>query len=101
MNNLINKYRLIDGKVISASLLMDVTRKIKELSLESIEPSLAVVLVGDDPASQVYVRNKKRTCDQVGIRSIEYKLESTVKEIELLKLIDKLMPILLSIIIQP
>lgn len=90
MNNLINKYRLIDGKVISASLLIDVTRKIKELSLESIEPSLAVVLVGDDPASQVYVRNKKRTCDQVGIRSIEYKLESTVKEIELLKLIDKL-----------
>jgi len=90
LNNLINKYRLIDGKVISASLLIDVTRKIKELSLESIEPSLAVVLVGDDPASQVYVRNKKRTCDQVGIRSIEYKLESTVKEIELLKLIDKL-----------
>ncbi len=90
MNDLTNKYTLIDGKVVSASVLVDVKHEIEELKLNSIIPSLAVVLVGDDPASQVYVRNKKRTCDEVGIRSIEYKLESIVKETELLELIGKL-----------
>ncbi len=90
MDNLINKHILIDGKVVAASVLRRVKREIEELRLKSIIPSLAVVLIGDDPASQVYVRNKKRRCDEVGIRSIEYKLESTVKEIELLELIDQL-----------
>ena len=90
MDNLINKHILIDGKVVAASVLLHVKLEIEELRLKSIVPSLAVVLIGDDPASQVYVRNKKRTCDEVGIRSIEYKLESTVKEVELLELIDQL-----------
>lgn len=83
-------HKLIDGKVISARVLDEVTASINEIRKNGITPTLAVVLVGDDPASAVYVRNKKLMCEKVGIHSLEYKLESTTTENELLDLIDRL-----------
>ncbi len=79
--------KLIDGKKISAALLEKVKADVNELKSSGTEPCLAVILVGDDPASQVYVRNKKRTCEQVGIKSIEHLLPKDTSESELLSLI--------------
>jgi len=83
-------HKLIDGRVISARVLDEVTASINDIKKNGITPALAVVLVGDDPASTVYVRNKKLMCDKVGINSLEYKLKNTTTETELLELIDRL-----------
>lgn len=84
------KHKIIDGKIISGLLVEKVSTGIFELTKKDINPTLAVVLIGDDPASQVYVRNKKIMCEKVGIQSVEYKFAVDIKESELLSLIDSL-----------
>ena len=84
------KHKIIDGKIISGLLVEKVSAGIFELTKKDITPTLAVVLIGDDPASQVYVRNKKIMCEKVGIQSVEYKFGEDIKERELLSLIDSL-----------
>ena len=84
------KHKIIDGKIISGLLVEKESAGIFELTKKDITPTLAVVLIGDDPASQVYVRNKKIMCEKVGIQSVEYKFGEDIKETELLSLIDSL-----------
>ena len=60
---------LISGKIISSQIKEELRNEIVNLKERGLEPCLAVVLVGEDPASTVYVRNKKRTCEELGIRS--------------------------------
>ncbi len=79
--------KLIDGKMISQQIKDEVRDKIKN---ENISACLAVILVGADPASTVYVNNKKKACDYCGIKSLNYELPESTTEEELLTLIDKL-----------
>ena len=79
--------KLIDGKAISQAIRDEVR---DEISAGEIKPSLAVVLVGNDPASAVYVRNKKKACEYCGIRSVSYELPEDTTEEKLLSLIDEL-----------
>ncbi len=83
--------RLIDGKAIAAEQLADVKRRIDaRLGAGKRAPGLAVVLVGQDPASQVYVRNKRRACTTTGIASFAYDLPAETRQDELFALIDRL-----------
>lgn len=68
--------QLIDGKATAARVLAEVAADVAVLKAQGIEPALAVVLVGDDPASHVYVRNKVLRANEVGIRSLEYRLSA-------------------------
>ena len=79
--------RLIDGKAIAADLRARVAEAVAELADRDISPGLATVLVGDDPASRVYVRNKIRMCAEVGIRSIEHAPDADISEGALLDLV--------------
>ena len=81
---------IIDGKKIAQDIKDELREKVAALSERGIKVSLAVVLVGEDPASQVYVRNKKKACEYVGINSISYELSESTTEEELLGLIDEL-----------
>ncbi len=81
---------LISGKVIGASINEELRKEVDQLKTNGIEPCLAVVLVGEDPASEVYVRNKKRTCGEIGIRSIGHDLPASTTQEELEKLIQSL-----------
>ncbi len=82
---------LIDGKAISERILREVSEEVALLKREKgVTPSLAVVLAGDDPASRVYIRNKKRACETCGIRSLEYFLPGDVTAAEITKLVDSL-----------
>ena len=81
---------LISGKVIGASINEELRKEVHQLKTNGIEPCLAVVLVGEDPASEVYVRNKKRTCGEIGIRSIGHDLPASTTQEELEKLIQNL-----------
>ncbi|WP_026489828.1 bifunctional methylenetetrahydrofolate dehydrogenase/methenyltetrahydrofolate cyclohydrolase FolD [Butyrivibrio sp. XBB1001] len=81
---------IIDGKLISAQIKDELKEKTAVLKAKGIEVTLAVVLVGEDPASQVYVRNKKKACEYVGFKSLSYELPAETSQEELLKLIDEL-----------
>lgn len=82
---------IIDGKYVSSKIRNEIKNEIALFKSESgIEPCLAVVQVGDNPASSVYVRNKHRGCLEVGIRSVEIKLDEQTSEEELLKKIEEL-----------
>ena len=82
---------LISGKVVSASVREEIKREVEELKdKKSIVPGLAVILVGDDPASAVYVRNKHKGCLETGIRSYQIELPTDTSEEELLSKIDEL-----------
>lgn len=81
---------IIDGKAVSAAVKDEVKEQVDVLKKDGGVPCLAVVLVGDDPASKVYVRNKKRACEYCGIKSLEYILDKTASEQQLLDLIDVL-----------
>ena len=82
---------IIDGKAISAKIREEIAEKVVALKAErGITPGLAVVIVGDDPASRVYVRNKHRACEQVGFASFGYELPAETSEEELLALVDQL-----------
>jgi len=82
---------IIDGKAFSAKLRSEIARKVSILKQQhSVTPGLAVVLVGEDPASQVYVRNKGKQTTEAGMNSYEHKLPADTGEDKLLKLIDQL-----------
>lgn len=82
---------IIDGKAIAAKLSQATAEAVKRLTAEhGIEPGLAVVLVGDNPASEIYVRSKTAKTAATNMRSLLYKLPSTVRADELFELIDKL-----------
>ncbi len=84
------KAKLIDGKAVSASLREAMKAEVEELAEQGITPGLAVVLVGDDPASQVYVRNKEKGCEELGIYSEKYELPASTTQRELLDLVETL-----------
>ena len=83
--------KIIDGKLVSEKIRNVIKEKAQRIQKEfSRVPGLAAVLVGEDPASQIYVRNKRRSCEDVGIYSEEHKLSESTTQDELLSLIDKL-----------
>lgn len=82
--------QIIDGKAISQNIKDELKEKTALLKEKGIEVTLAVILVGEDPASQVYVRNKKKACEYIGYKSLSYELPSETTQDELLKLIDEL-----------
>lgn len=81
---------LIDGKAVSAKVKAQVAQETEELKAKGICPGLAVVIVGDDPASRIYVNNKKKACAAAGIYSEEHALPGDTTQEELLDLIDTL-----------
>lgn len=83
--------KIIDGKAIAAQMRDALSHQVSEyVAAGQRQPGLAVVIVGDDPASHVYVNNKKKGCEQVGIRSVEHSLSADTTEAQLLTLIDTL-----------
>lgn len=83
--------QLIDGKTIAQELKIELSEKIKQkLALGWKPPGLAVILVGDDPASTIYVRNKRQASEQIGVYSVYHHLKSSLSEFELIELIKKL-----------
>ncbi|WP_028303744.1 bifunctional methylenetetrahydrofolate dehydrogenase/methenyltetrahydrofolate cyclohydrolase FolD [Oceanospirillum maris] len=83
--------KIIDGKQIAQNIRDNITQKVNErINNGQRVPGLAVVLVGEDPASEVYVRNKKADCEQAGFKSFSYDLPATTSQDELLKLVDDL-----------
>ena len=81
---------VIDGKAVAAGVRERVAGEVAELRAEGVEPGLATVLVGEDPASHVYVRMKRRACEEVGIASIHHELPATTPADELRALIEML-----------
>jgi len=83
-------YQIIDGKKVSQKVKDDLKIKVEDLKKQGIFPGLAVIIVGNDSASRVYVNNKKKACEYIGIRSEEYALPEETTEEELLKLVKEL-----------
>ena len=81
---------ILNGRDLAVRMKEDMKLRVAELKKRGIEPGLAVVLVGENPASQIYVRMKKKDCATVGINSYEYLRDETISEDELLELIDQL-----------
>ena len=81
---------LIDGKNLAKTIRSNLKNDVEELIKEGINPKFAVILVGDDPASKIYVRNKNRACEEIGIEYEEHLLKEDTTMEELLGLIDKL-----------
>lgn len=82
--------RIIDGKKISTEIKDELKAEVASLREKGIIPCLAVIQVGNDPASSVYVGNKKKACEYIGIKSLSYEIPEETTEEELLKLIDEL-----------
>ena len=82
--------KILSGKIVSARVKDELKKEVEELSQRGKQTGLAVVLVGDDSASKVYVRNKEKACEEVGIYSEVHRLSANTSEEELLKLIDEL-----------
>jgi methylenetetrahydrofolate dehydrogenase (NADP+)/methenyltetrahydrofolate cyclohydrolase len=82
--------QIIDGKKVAADIQEDLKKKIADLKARGIDPCLAVVLVGENPASKKYVASKEKTCVQLGITSIAHKIPETTTQEELMKLVDTL-----------
>jgi methylenetetrahydrofolate dehydrogenase (NADP+)/methenyltetrahydrofolate cyclohydrolase len=81
---------IIDGKAVAAQVRAEVARAVKELAPSGVVPGLAVVRVGDDPASAVYVRGKRKDSEEVGFWSVEHHLPATATQDELLALVARL-----------
>ncbi len=81
---------LLDGKETSKKIKDELKEEVKNLADKGIVPTLAVVIVGEDPASHVYVRSKKRACEYIGIRSLSYELPEDTSEEKLLDLVQEL-----------
>ena len=81
---------IIDGKKISQDIKNELREEVDNLKKTGVNPGLAVILVGNNPASKVYVSNKKKACEYIGIRSFSYELPEETTEEELLKLINDL-----------
>ena len=82
--------KLLMGKEVSARIKGELKTEVEGLKAKGINPGLAVIIVGDDPASRVYVNNKKKACEEVGIYSEEYALPEATPQSELMDLIEKL-----------
>ena len=82
--------QIIDGKLTSATIREEIKVEAAALTAKGTQPGLAVIIVGEDPASQIYVRNKEKACDEVGFYSEKYALPAETTEAELTALIDKL-----------
>lgn len=82
--------KLIDGKAIAAKVRGDIAEEVSRLKEQGISPCLAVILVGEDPASQVYVRNKEKACAQVGMLSEVYRMPESTTQEELLEKVREL-----------
>ena len=83
-------YQIIDGKKISQEIKDELKEKVAAMAKEGKKAALAVIQVGNDPASSVYVRNKKKACEYIGIESLSYELPQETTEEELVALIGKL-----------
>ena len=81
---------IIDGKLTSAKIREEIKAEAALLTAKGTQPGLAVIIVGEDPASQIYVRNKEKACDEVGFYSEKYALPAETTEAELTALIEKL-----------
>ena len=82
--------RVLDGAALGKVIRQEVTDEVAALKQKGITPGLAVVLVGENPASEVYVRNKGRACTEAGMHSVTVKLPATISEVELLATVDQL-----------
>lgn len=82
--------QILDGKALAAEIRAEVAEQVQALSANGVQTALAVVLVGDDPASQVYVRNKIKACADTGIRSLEFRMPAETTQQELLAKIAEL-----------
>jgi methylenetetrahydrofolate dehydrogenase (NADP+)/methenyltetrahydrofolate cyclohydrolase len=82
--------RMIDGKALAASTRAALVPRVQALTAAGHQPGLAVILVGDDPASEIYVRNKVKACEDIGIRSLFTRLPAETTEAELLGHIARL-----------
>ena len=80
-------YQILDGKRVSQKVKDELRIKVESLKEKGVNAGLAVVIVGDDPASRVYVNNKKKACEYCGIYSEEYALPAETTQDELLKLV--------------
>lgn len=83
-------YQIIDGKKISQEIKDELKEKVAKMAEQGKNVALAVIQVGNDPASSVYVRNKKRACEYIGIKSLSYELPEETTEAELVELVEKL-----------
>src|SRR5512143_3539813 len=81
---------IIDGKAIAAKVKSEVAVAVQDLAARGVATGLTVVRVGDDPASAIYVRGKRKDCEEVGIHSVEHHLPATTPQAELLALIGRL-----------
>ncbi|MBO4618290.1 MAG: bifunctional methylenetetrahydrofolate dehydrogenase/methenyltetrahydrofolate cyclohydrolase FolD [Lachnospiraceae bacterium] len=93
---------LIDGKLISQTIKDELKARVAELKKHGHDGSLAVIQVGNDPASSIYVKNKKKACEYIGIGSVSYELSENTSEAELLNIIDELnnKPEIIGILVQ-
>ena len=82
--------KILDGKELAQKIRSNLKIKVDELKLEGIHPKLAVIMIGEDPSSKIYVRNKSKACEEIGIEYEEFLLKDTIQMEELLKLIDTL-----------
>lgn len=82
--------RILDGKALASQVRAEIAERVTALAAAGVRPGLAVVLVGDDPASQIYVRNKTRACHEVGIAVRDHKLPATTTQPELRELVRRL-----------
>ena len=82
--------QLIDGKLISQQIKDELKEEVAQFKAEGIDICLAVIQVGSDPASSVYVRNKKKACAYIGVESRSYELPEETSEEELIKLVEEL-----------
>ncbi len=80
----------IDGKIIAQSVKDRVKKAVEELKTQGINPCLATVLVGDNPASATYVRNKHKACEEVGIATKDHKLDANTTQVQLNEIIENL-----------
>lgn len=82
--------RVLNGKELATKIKGELKQTVEEIKKKNINPGLAVVIVGNDPASRVYVNSKKKACEEIGIQSFEYALDESTKEEELISLIQEL-----------
>src|SRR5947199_6235731 len=82
--------RLIDGRAIAEKVYVDLRLEIAELKAKGVTPGLAVILIGDNPASRAYVRSKDKMCRELGLHSVKLELPASVTQTELLHRVKEL-----------
>ena len=82
--------KILSGRDIASEIRLGLKNDVEKLKGNGVQPGLAVIIVGDEPASRIYVNNKKKACDEIGIRSFEYALPAETSEEEIIELIKTL-----------